>query len=502
MRRIIARLDVARMAPLAVALAVTACAEGKDPPPPSPIVLVEGGSFTMGSDRFDPCGNSSTAGIACTPLVQSEIVPHPATVDSFCIDRTEVTVEQYRHCVARDECSKPLQTNTGKVQTPSYIRRYYNEPDTYGDHPVVGVTHGQAQAFCESKGGRLPTEVEWEFTATSRGTQRESVWPADDAPAFRVLIEAACTNNRGELALGQCSDTVRPVGASARDRTAQGVMDMAGNVSEWVADEFDFLAYCADDVGYEVVRPQGQDNFARFSQGVPASVAPDGACVDSCEESFTACEQVCRRTFGPLYDRDLEQERNEAFLAEVRRDWQWDQCRTQFHGVTANIGDVRGESLSIMCDPADPAWCDTSAYPDAPADTCTQYCGCLTADLAAAPTSGNACVNRCVEGFQACIGDGCAAEGAVVACNREGSRKPTPWCIPRAGATGATVRTEVPPRLSFYDGNPAYVVRGGDVSTELACEARPTRRQARNGAVSIVGFRCAYDAVGGACPTR
>ncbi|MCB9522842.1 MAG: formylglycine-generating enzyme family protein [Myxococcales bacterium] len=484
----------------AAALTLAACAEGKDPPTLSPVVKLEGGTFTMGSALFDPCGKSSTQGIACTPLEQSEIVPHAVSVDAYCIDRNEVTVEQYRHCVARGECSKPLITNTGKVQTPSYIRRYYNEPDTYGDHPVVGVTHDQARAFCESKGGRLPTEAEWEYAATSRGERSLTVWPDTDAAGNQVLIELACPNNRGDLALGECSATVRPVGSSQKDITAQGVMDMAGNVSEWVADEFDFLAYCADDAGYEVVRPQGQDNFARFSQGVPGGLVADANALAACDAGYFDCEQVCRRVYGPYYDRDLEQERNEAFTAELSRAWQWDHCFTQFNGKTANIGDLRGESPNFMCDPNDTRWCDTSAYPEATAETCQDYCGCLTADLAGAPQGGNACINTCVDEYSACLGAGAATAGAVVACNRENSRKPSPWCLPKQGQSSRDVVTGVPPRLSFYESDTAYVVRGADVSTALACEARPTRRQARNGAVSVVGFRCAYDLQGNNCP--
>lgn len=97
------------------------------------------------------------------------------------------------------------------------------------DHPVTGVTHAQAAAFCgwldevTGRRHRLPTRLEWETAARGpRGLR----YPWGDAwdPAICNCIEA----ERG--------DTV-PVDEFPRDRSPFGCAQLAGNVSEWTEDQ-------------------------------------------------------------------------------------------------------------------------------------------------------------------------------------------------------------------------------------------------------------------------
>ncbi|MGE0707278.1 MAG: protein kinase [Planctomycetota bacterium] len=88
------------------------------------------------------------------------------------------------------------------------------------DLPVTGITFAEAQAYAAARGMRLPWDREWEYAVRAapeglRGGDRVFPW----AGAWR------------EDAL---ADRLRPPGSSELDKSQQGVLDLAGNVSEWV----------------------------------------------------------------------------------------------------------------------------------------------------------------------------------------------------------------------------------------------------------------------------
>ena len=90
------------------------------------------------------------------------------------------------------------------------------------NRPMVGVSWYEAQAYCAWLGGRLPTEAEWELAA--RGPSgRRFPWGDDPPEPERVNFDES---------LG-CES---PVGIYPAGATEDGVMDLAGNVWEWVAD--------------------------------------------------------------------------------------------------------------------------------------------------------------------------------------------------------------------------------------------------------------------------
>ena len=84
--------------------------------------------------------------------------------------------------------------------------------------PKVDVSWGEATAFCEWSGGRLPTEAEWEYAARAGSTQAR--YGPLDAIAFYV---------------GNSKD-VHPVGTTLPN--AWRLYDMLGNVWEWNQDWF------------------------------------------------------------------------------------------------------------------------------------------------------------------------------------------------------------------------------------------------------------------------
>ena len=172
--------------------------------PPISWVNISGGTFDMGSeDGF-----------------QSEQPVHSVTVPTFEISKTQVTVAQYEDCVRAGVCTEPS-TDT---------RCNWKDPG-YEDHPVNCITWNQARGFCEWAGGRLPSEAEWEYAARSRGQNITYPWGDESATCSYAVM-----NDDGDWGCG--SSRTRPVCSIVEGNTDQGLCDMAGNVWEWLEDDW------------------------------------------------------------------------------------------------------------------------------------------------------------------------------------------------------------------------------------------------------------------------
>jgi len=166
-----------------------------------PQVYIPTGTFHMGG--FD---------VRAAP---DEFPAHDVTLDAYWMDQLEVTNAMYQLCVAASACTVPQ--NFGTARKADYFKNL-----DYRDYPVVYVTWGQAKAYCEWAGRRLPTEAEWERAA--RGDDiRTFPWGEDKADYrfanFNMLV----------------TDTSR-VGSYPLGASPLGVLDMAGNVAEWTND--------------------------------------------------------------------------------------------------------------------------------------------------------------------------------------------------------------------------------------------------------------------------
>ncbi|MBN1304223.1 MAG: SUMF1/EgtB/PvdO family nonheme iron enzyme [Anaerolineales bacterium] len=147
---------------------------------------------------------------------------HQVTLHAYWMDKFEVTNGMYRACGAAGVCSP---TQYPKSETRD---SYVNNPE-FNDYPVVYVTWQDAANYCQWVGRRLPTEAEWEYAA--RGATFNTYPWGDEAP----------DSSRANFNY-QMGDTNR-VGSYPAGASPFGILDMAGNVAEWVNDYYDSNYY-------------------------------------------------------------------------------------------------------------------------------------------------------------------------------------------------------------------------------------------------------------------
>lgn len=136
-------------------------------------------------------------------------------LDSFSIDRYEVTNGQYQAFVTK--------TNHRHPGPPSRYAK--NMVRMRGlNQPVVYVSWDDADAYCRWKGKRLPTEAEWE--KAMRGTDGR-LWPWGNVQDLNAANWARVDDG---------FEATAPVGSLKHDVSPYGIVDGAGNVMEWVAD--------------------------------------------------------------------------------------------------------------------------------------------------------------------------------------------------------------------------------------------------------------------------
>lgn len=186
--------------------------------------LVHGGSFGMGTAEPMIAELRTRYGVSFPGSFENETPLHQVTISSFRMDRNEVTNARFATFVAAHPEWGP-----GRMLADLHNGQYLNHwssgsyPEGKGDHPVVFVTWHAAQAFCRWAGGRLPTEAEWEYAARG-GDEREFPW-GDELPG----------PDRANYGASGLQET-RPVGSYPPN--SLGLHDMAGNVWEWLLDEW------------------------------------------------------------------------------------------------------------------------------------------------------------------------------------------------------------------------------------------------------------------------
>jgi eukaryotic-like serine/threonine-protein kinase len=168
-----------------------------------PMRLIKAGPFLMGDDNGK----------------DNEKPMHKVDLNyDYYIDKFEVTNRQFaEYCKA---------TNRQMPANPFWDTSYEEKNP---DQPVVGVTWEDAQGYAQWAGKDLPTEAEWEKAAswdpkaTEADVKWKRKWPWGNSAGNNANIGSTHATNVGQKAAGA---------------SAYGVMDLAGNIAEWVKDNY------------------------------------------------------------------------------------------------------------------------------------------------------------------------------------------------------------------------------------------------------------------------
>lgn len=168
------------------------------------LLYVPAGEFTMGSE-----------------ISSDEQPVHQVYLDSYWIDKTEVTNSMYILCVDAGVCNE--HANKSSVSRSSYYGTA-----KYDNYPVIFVDWNMAKTYCEWADRRLPSEAEWEKAA--RGLDGRT-YP------WGEKIDCSLANYWGN-GTSHCAGDTDEVGSYPNGASIYGALDMAGNVSEWVGDYY------------------------------------------------------------------------------------------------------------------------------------------------------------------------------------------------------------------------------------------------------------------------
>jgi formylglycine-generating enzyme required for sulfatase activity len=195
------------------------------PKAPNNMVLIPGGTFEMGTAKDDLSSLMTKFNVQHPELFEEEIPKHPVKLSPFFMDKFEVTNAEFAKFVREYPEWRPDRLAADK-QNGKYLSNWNGTepPKDKLQFPVAFVTWHAAVAFCNEQGKRLPTEAEWEFAA--RGGLKDKAFPwGDDLPDKTRA-------NYGASGFGA------PVKAGSYAPNGYGLFDMAGNVWEFLADEW------------------------------------------------------------------------------------------------------------------------------------------------------------------------------------------------------------------------------------------------------------------------
>ena len=181
------------------------------------MILVNKGSYLVGIKKIISQKTHKLEGI------NGRRVALPA----FYIDRTEITVSNYK-----------------KFQ-PRYDEKPFTDGKSCPQCPAMGINWNKAHNYCKWAGKRLPSEAEWE--AAARGDSALN-WPWGN----KFLAKRANLFGKEDGYL-----SVAPVGSFSRGSSPYGVMDMTGNVWEWVK---------AENKGLRIVKGGGWTSYKSQSK--------------------------------------------------------------------------------------------------------------------------------------------------------------------------------------------------------------------------------------------
>lgn len=189
------------------------------------MVRIPGGTFLMGTDASVVADLLTKFNVRRTEIFADEVPRHSVTIGPFYLDRYEVTNTQFKKFI-----DKHPQWQKAKIASNLHNGKYLQNwlgndfPKGKENYPIVFVSWYAAVAYCQAQGKRLPTEAEWEFAA--RGRLSDKAFPWGDESADKTRANYGASGFGAAVKVG----SYRPNG--------YGLYDMAGNVWEYLADEW------------------------------------------------------------------------------------------------------------------------------------------------------------------------------------------------------------------------------------------------------------------------
>jgi sulfatase modifying factor 1 len=268
------------------------------------MVWIPGGTFRMGSEDFYP----------------EEKPVHEVSVDSFLMDRYEVTNEHFSRFVdatgyrtvaerpptpadfpgAPAENLVPGSLLFRKTPGPVDLRDYFNwwawVPGTnwryplgpessiedLAKHPVVHVAYEDAEAYAHWAGKELPTEAEWEFAARGGLDGKKYTWGDENSPGGKAMANSWQGQFPWQNLLHDGYEGTSPVGSFPPN--GYGLYDMAGNVWEWTCDWFvprhsdeAVKMCCGPAVNPRILSPSKSYDTAQAQFRIPRKVIKGGS---------------------------------------------------------------------------------------------------------------------------------------------------------------------------------------------------------------------------------
>jgi gamma-glutamyl hercynylcysteine S-oxide synthase len=177
------------------------------------MVFIPSGTCNIGSNTLDALDN--------------ERPTHTVDLESYWIDRYPVTCKQYQTFMEEAKGYTDRQWWSAEgwewlQSNPVRQPRYWVSHSHWENHPVCGVSWYEADAYARFVGKRLPTEAEWEKSASWNAAQQRSPYPWGTSELSRD--RANYFHHVGHTT---------PVSAYPAGKSAFGCYDMLGNVWEW-----------------------------------------------------------------------------------------------------------------------------------------------------------------------------------------------------------------------------------------------------------------------------
>jgi formylglycine-generating enzyme required for sulfatase activity len=183
------------------------------------------GTIVLGIDKGEIAKFQKIFSVTVAQLFEESVPKHKVKVRSFFMDKYLVTNSQFKKFVDRHPDWQPGKV-PARLDNGNYLKHWVRDSFAadQANHPVVNVNWYAATAYCQAQGKRLPSEAEWEYAA--RGALESRLFPWGDEPASPKLANYSA----GKL------HTTSPVGSYPPN--VYGIYDMAGNVWEFLADQW------------------------------------------------------------------------------------------------------------------------------------------------------------------------------------------------------------------------------------------------------------------------